>query len=135
MNALMEISAGTGVDFWADHRRCFTIVQLQDRVSQVNEFVEYCRSALVMVYNTMFPRNPAPQDFAELMEKFSRVVDIRNLASFNWLLELSLLLLGCEFISRGLTLMQSPKVFPLSKADEEYAWFAITTLLTNPQSG
>ena len=78
MNALIEISAGTGSDFWTDHRRCFSIVQLQDRVSQVSEFVEHCRSALSMVYNTMFPRNPAPKDFAELMGKFSRVADIRK---------------------------------------------------------
>jgi hypothetical protein len=78
MNALMEISAETGVDFWADHRRCFTIVQLQDRVTQVNEFIEYCRSAQAMVYSTVFPRNPAPQDFTELMGKFRRAADIRN---------------------------------------------------------
>ena len=78
MNALMEISVGTGVDFWADHRWCFTIVQLQDRVSQVKEFVEHCRSALAMVYSTMFPRNPAPQDFAELMGKFRHAIDIHH---------------------------------------------------------
>ena len=78
MNALMEISARMGVDFWADHRRCFTIVQLQDRVSQVHKFVDHCRTILAMIYNTMFPRNPAPRDFTELMGKFSRVADVRN---------------------------------------------------------
>ncbi|XP_071676553.1 uncharacterized protein [Lolium perenne] len=34
MNVHMEISVGTGSDFWTDHKRCFNIVQLQDRVSQ-----------------------------------------------------------------------------------------------------
>ena len=78
MNALMEHSAGTCSDFWTDHRRCYTIVLLQDRVSEVGEFIECCRSALAMVYNTMFPRNPQPEGLAGLMEKFKHVEDIHR---------------------------------------------------------
>lgn len=76
MNVHMEISVGTGSDFWTDHKRCFNIVQLQDRVSQVSEFVEFRRSVLAMIYNTMFPRNPEPQGFAELVGKFKHAEDI-----------------------------------------------------------
>ena len=118
MNALMEISAGTGVDFWADHRRCFTIVQLQNRVTQVNEFVEYCRSALAMVYNTKFPRNPAPQDFAELMGKFRRATDIRHFVKIQLVAGAKLALawvrvhkstLDIDAISRGFPARRSNK--------------------------
>jgi hypothetical protein len=76
MNVHMEISVGTGSDFGTDHKRCFNIVQLQDRVSQVSEFVEFRRSVLAMIYNTMFPRNPEPQGFAELVGKFKHAEDI-----------------------------------------------------------
>jgi hypothetical protein len=31
-----------------------------------------------MIYNTMFPRNPEPKDFADLMGKFRRAEDICN---------------------------------------------------------
>jgi hypothetical protein len=55
VKTLMEISVATGVEFWANRHRCFTIVQLQDREATVGEFMEYCRSALAMVYSTMFP--------------------------------------------------------------------------------
>ena len=55
MGILMRISAETGVHFWADEKRCRSIVQFQDRASQAREFIEYCRSSLAMVYSAMFP--------------------------------------------------------------------------------
>ena len=78
MGILMRISAETGVHFWADEKRCRSIVQFQDRASQAREFIEYCRSSLAMVYSAMFPRNPQPGTLAELMKVFRKAKDIHR---------------------------------------------------------
>ena len=70
MNALYEASSGAANDFWTDNKRSHTLALLQDRVSEVDEFVECCRSALALTYNAMFPRNPQPQGLGALMQKF-----------------------------------------------------------------
>lgn len=78
VKALMNISASAGVEFWADRHQCLTIVELQDRAAAVGKFMEYCRSALAMIYSTMFPRNPPLEEFESLMKKFSHAEDIRQ---------------------------------------------------------
>ena len=54
------------------------MVLLQDRASAVNEYLEYCRSALEMIYSTMFPRNAPIQGLDALLRKFSHAEDIRR---------------------------------------------------------
>ena len=70
MNALYEASSGTANDFWTDNKRSHTLALLQDRMSKVDEFVKCCLSALALIYNVMFPRNPQPQGLAALMKAF-----------------------------------------------------------------
>ncbi|KAM0839717.1 hypothetical protein ACQ4PT_060139 [Festuca glaucescens] len=60
MNALYEASSGTANDFWTDNKRSHVLALLQDRVLEVGEFVECCCSAMALIYNAMFPRNPQP---------------------------------------------------------------------------
>ena len=74
----MRLAAEANIDFWADEARCRAIVQFQDRATQAREFIDFCRSSLGMVYNAMFPRNPQPENFTELMEKFKNVRDIHS---------------------------------------------------------
>ena len=70
MNALYEASLGIANDFWTDNKRSHTLALLQDRVSEVDKFVECCCSALALIYNAMFPRNPQPLGLAALMKAF-----------------------------------------------------------------
>jgi hypothetical protein len=43
---------------------------LQDRVGKVRDFVDSCRSALELVYRSLFPLNEQPQGLGDLMRKF-----------------------------------------------------------------
>ncbi|KAM0904346.1 hypothetical protein ACQ4PT_018060 [Festuca glaucescens] len=70
MNALYEASSGTANDFWTDNKRSHVLALPQDRVSEVGEFVKCCCSAMALIYNSMFPRNPQPQGLAALMKAF-----------------------------------------------------------------
>ncbi len=42
-------------------------------------FIERCRKTLSMVYKTMFPRNPQPEEFTGLLEKFKDIQAVQNL--------------------------------------------------------
>ena len=66
VETLLRISQEAGSDFWADETRCRTIVQFQDRATQAHDFINFCQSSLMMVYNAMFPRNNQPKSFEEL---------------------------------------------------------------------
>jgi hypothetical protein len=74
----MRLAAEANVDFWADEERCRRIVQFQDRAAQTRAFTDFCQSLLGMVYNAMFPRNPQPENLAQLMEKFKNVRNIHD---------------------------------------------------------
>jgi hypothetical protein len=71
-----------------------------------------------MVYSTMFPRNPAPHDFAELMGKFRRAADFRNFVKIQLVAGAKLALawvrihkptLDSDAISRGFPARRSNK--------------------------
>ena len=72
LNAIADFSSHGTPGFWTDRDRAHVLVTLQDRVSQVGAFVESCRSALELVFTTLFPLNPIPQGLTCLMEKFRR---------------------------------------------------------------
>jgi hypothetical protein len=76
---LLHLARANDIDFWADEMRCRRIVQFQDRAAQTREFLDFCNSTLAMVYNAMFPRNPQPENLAQLMDKFK---DMRNIHDF-----------------------------------------------------
>ena len=71
-------SREAGSDFWADEARCRTIVRFQDRATQARDFINFCQSSLMMVYNAMFPRNQQPESFAELKKLFRRIDNIHH---------------------------------------------------------
>ena len=79
MDALVKISAGTGVDFWNDPKWCLAVVRFQDHVQQTREFIECYRSMLSTIFNALFPRNPQPQRLEELLEIFQNREDIHQL--------------------------------------------------------
>ena len=71
-----------------------------------------------MVYSTMFPRNPAPQAFTELMGKFRRAADICNFVKMQLVAGAKLALawvhvhkptLDIDAISRGFPARRSKK--------------------------
>ncbi|KAM0853649.1 hypothetical protein ACQ4PT_050942 [Festuca glaucescens] len=75
---LTDMATAHNVDFWFDRRRTTTMVLLQDRAAAVNEYLEYCRSTLSMVYSTMFPQNDPIEGLDALLQKFSHTKDIRQ---------------------------------------------------------
>jgi hypothetical protein len=79
VDSLLRIARATNIDFWEDEAQCRRIVQFQDRATQTREFLDFCNSTLAMVYNAMFPRNPQPENLAQLMDKFK---DVRNTHDF-----------------------------------------------------
>ena len=79
VETLTRLAKENDVDFWADEERCRRIVQFQDRAAQTRVFIERCRKTLSMVYKTMFPRNPQPEEFTGLLEKFKDIQAVQNL--------------------------------------------------------
>ena len=86
------------------------LVILQDRVRQVETFVDSCRSALELVFSALFPLNPVPQGLADLMKKFYRGEAIeyfmraQTVAGANFALALMVIhhpLIDLEAIGRG----------------------------------
>jgi hypothetical protein len=75
---LLRLAEAHDVNFWADENRTRRIVQFQDRATQTRGFLDFCNSTLAMVYNTMFPRNPQPDNLTELMGKFKDVENIHD---------------------------------------------------------
>jgi hypothetical protein len=67
--ALERVSSDTNT-FWVDAHRCSVVVLLQDRVQHVGESVHGCRKSLMTMYSVMFPRNPPPKNFGQLLEVF-----------------------------------------------------------------
>jgi hypothetical protein len=65
VEGLMRLAVEPNVDFWANKMRCHRIVQFQDRAAQTRVFIDLCRDTLGMVYKTIFPRNPQPEEFFE----------------------------------------------------------------------
>ena len=78
VEVLLRLARANDSDFWADEDRTRRIVQFQDRVAQVRDFLDFCTSTLAMVYNAMFPRNPQPANLPELMDKFKDVHQIHG---------------------------------------------------------
>ena len=72
LNTLCDVASRVTPSFWSDRAKGYVLAMLQDRVNQVGEFVECCRSALALVHDALFPLNPAPQGLAALMQKFCR---------------------------------------------------------------
>jgi hypothetical protein len=73
VETLTQLAKENDVDFWADEVRCRQIVQFQDLAAQTRVFIERCRKMMGMVYKTMFPRNPQPEEFTGLLEKFKDI--------------------------------------------------------------
>lgn len=72
-NRLRHIAEFVGRDttsFWSDPARGRVLALLQDRVSQVTSFAGACRSALALVYKSLFPMDPQPQGLSALMARF-----------------------------------------------------------------
>ena len=88
-----------------------------------------------MIYNTMFPRNPTPKDFTELMGKFSRPADIRSFVKLQLVARAKLALAWVCVHKPKLDIDAISQGFPAQQSRRGYAWLVITTLLTNPQSG
>lgn len=76
---LMENTTLGAPSFRSKQAKAYVLAVLQDRVSQVGQFVESFQSALALVYRTMFPLNPQPQRLEDLMKKFSGVNRIKGL--------------------------------------------------------
>ena len=72
LNALADGGSQGASSFWSDRSRGHILATLQDRVGQVEEFVECCRSALAVVHSALFPLDEAPQGLYHLMRKFRR---------------------------------------------------------------
>jgi hypothetical protein len=70
LNNLADQAPTEASNFWQNRTRAYALVVLQDRVKQVRDFVDSCRSALELVYRSMFPLNDAPQGLGGLMQKF-----------------------------------------------------------------
>ena len=79
VGALLRLAKANDINFWANEDHTRRIVQFQDLTAQVREFLDFCTSTLAMVYNTMFPRNPQPDNLPELMGKFK---DVHNIHDF-----------------------------------------------------
>jgi hypothetical protein len=80
--ALERVSSDTNT-FWVDARRRSAIVLLQDRVQHVRESVDGCRKSLTTMYSVMFPRNPPPKNFGQLLEVFRTSLRVRRLIELN----------------------------------------------------
>jgi hypothetical protein len=76
VDVLMRLALQENIEFRSNEQRCRAIVLFQDRATQGRDLITFCRSALVMVYNAMFPRNPQPEMMEELMNKFRSPEDI-----------------------------------------------------------
>ena len=70
LNSIADLASRGAPGFWSDRDRGHVLVTLQDRVDQVESFVESCLSCLERVFTTLFPLNPAPQGLADLMKRF-----------------------------------------------------------------
>ena len=70
LNSIADLASRGAPGFWSDRDRGYVLVTLQDRVNQVESFVESCRSCLERVFTTLFPLNPVPQSLADLMKRF-----------------------------------------------------------------
>ena len=79
VESLTRLAKEANVDFWANETRCRRIVQFQDRAAQTRAFIDLCRDTLSLVYKTMFPRNPQPDEFNDLIKKFKDVQAVHNL--------------------------------------------------------
>jgi hypothetical protein len=79
VETLSRLAKDHDVDFWADEMRCHRIVQFQDRAAQTRVFIERCCKTLGIVYKTMFLRNPQPEEFFALIEKFKDIQAVQNL--------------------------------------------------------
>ena len=72
LNTLADLASRGAPGFWSDRDRSHVLVTLQDRVEQVGMFVKSCRSALELIFRSLFSLNPAPRSLADLMKKFHR---------------------------------------------------------------
>jgi hypothetical protein len=78
VDSLLRLAKANDIDFWTDETRCRRIVQFQDHATQTREFLDFCNNTLDMVYNSMFTRNPQPENLTQLMEKFKNVRNIHD---------------------------------------------------------
>jgi hypothetical protein len=79
VETLSRLAKNHDVDFWADEVRCRRIVQFQDRAAQTRVFIERCGKLMGMIYKTMFLRNPQPEEFTVLLEKFKDIQAVQYL--------------------------------------------------------
>lgn len=79
LKVLEEVATESGVStLWSDREKGHAVILLQDQIGQVEDFVERCRAALAMIYETMFPLNPAPVGLVALMQLFSYGKEIKS---------------------------------------------------------
>jgi hypothetical protein len=65
-------------NFWLDRTRAYSMAMLQDRVEQVQPFIESCRTALDLVHHALFPLNDQPQGLWALLARFRRGFEIKD---------------------------------------------------------
>jgi hypothetical protein len=134
----MRLAVEANVDFWVDEACCRAIVQFQDHATQAREFINFCSSLLGMAYNAMFPRNPQPENFTNLMEKFKNVRDIHSFVKAQMVagVKFSLIWLrihhpkiDLDEVAKGVLLKSSKKRIKLDHHIEAVSEKMIDTLL------
>jgi hypothetical protein len=68
---------------WVDPRHRSAIVLLQDRTQHIGEAVDGCQRLLTTMYSVMFPRNPPPESFKQLLDIFRSSQQIHHLIELN----------------------------------------------------
>ena len=74
--AMSEDSTADCFAFWLDQNKGHKLAFLQDRVSAVGDFLEWCRRRFSNIYKAMFPLNPPVESFRCLMHAFGSMSEV-----------------------------------------------------------
>ena len=77
--ALMEGTVAAAPSFRGQRAKAYVLAVFQERIIRVGRFVGSLHAAMAALYRTMFPLNPQPQHFEDLMAKFSTLGRIKDL--------------------------------------------------------
>jgi hypothetical protein len=75
---MTDLSQPHGV-FWTSKSKAAIVTKFQDRVQQVHQFFDKCRTGMSMIWKTMFPLNPAPPTLLALMSNFRNAAWVQAL--------------------------------------------------------
>jgi hypothetical protein len=81
--AALERASRDTDTLWVDPRHRNAIVLLQDRAQHIGEAVDGCQRSLTTMYSVMFPRNPPPESFKQLLDAFRSSQRIHCLIELN----------------------------------------------------